>query len=74
MRLADLLETARIKPGRLASELGITPGAISQWDKVPSGRVLEVERITGIPRHVIRPDIYPPEREATAWGRGLPSP
>ena len=36
----------------------ITPQAISQWDKVPAKRVLEVEKITGISRHVLRPDIF----------------
>lgn len=44
----------------LASQLGITPQALSQWEKVPPLRVLEVEKATGIPRHELRPDIYPP--------------
>lgn len=36
-------------------------GTISKWEKgqVPAERVLEVERETGIPRHLIRPDLYP---------------
>ena len=46
--------------GNLARQLGINPQAISQWDKVPPLRVLEVERWTGVPRHELRPDIYPP--------------
>lgn len=37
----------------------ITPQAISQWRQVPAGRVLDVERVTGVPRHELRPDIYP---------------
>jgi DNA-binding transcriptional regulator YdaS (Cro superfamily) len=44
----------------LAVALGITPGAISQWDRVPAERVLEVEKATGIPRQVLRPDVYGP--------------
>jgi len=44
---------------KLATDLGITPQALSQWDRVPPLRVLEVERITGVPRHELRPDIYP---------------
>ena len=43
---------------KLARELGITVSAISQWRKVPVNRVLEIERITGISRHVLRPDLY----------------
>jgi hypothetical protein len=37
----------------------ITPQAISQWKQVPSERVLDVERATGISRHRLRPDLYP---------------
>ncbi len=44
----------------LAKQIGVTPSALSQWDKVPHLRVLEVERVTGIPRHELRPDLYPP--------------
>ena len=38
---------------------GITPQAISQWKQVPAERTLEVERVTGISRHLLRPDLYP---------------
>lgn len=47
----------------LAQRLGVTPQALSQWERVPPLRVLEVERLTGIPRQDLRPDIYPPERK-----------
>ena len=46
--------------GILAFQMGITPQALSQWRVVPVRRVLLVERLTGIPRHVLRPDFYPP--------------
>lgn len=46
----------------LATPLGITAQAISQWDEVPPLRVLAVERVSGIPRHELRPDLYPPEK------------
>lgn len=36
----------------------VTPQAVSQWKKVPGDRVLEVERITGVSRHELRPDIF----------------
>jgi DNA-binding transcriptional regulator YdaS (Cro superfamily) len=45
----------------LAEQLGITPQAVARWRNVPAGRCLEVERLTGISRHHLRPDIYGPE-------------
>lgn len=47
-------------PTRLASLIGVSSQAISQWEQVPSTRVIQVERATGIPRHALRPDLYPP--------------
>lgn len=50
---------------KVASGLGVTHSAVSQWDRVPAERVVEVERITGIPRHELRPDLHlPPMRRA----------
>lgn len=51
---------------RLASGLGITSQAVGQWKKVPAERVLDVERITGVSRHELRPDLYPPPIAAPA--------
>lgn len=48
----------------LAKPLGITPQAVSQWDEVPPLRVLAVERISGVSRHELRPDLYPVEARA----------
>ena len=49
----------------LARLLGdITSQAISQWRRVPAERVLDVERVTGVPRHELRPDLYPAPVEA----------
>jgi DNA-binding transcriptional regulator YdaS (Cro superfamily) len=46
----------------LAQGLGISPPAISFWDRgVPVRRVIAVERLTGISRYELRPDIYPIE-------------
>lgn len=40
---------------------GISPQAVSQWRRAPSGRVLAIEAATGVSRHDLRPDIYPRE-------------
>jgi len=45
---------------QLALKLGITAQAISQWDRAPVQHVLKIESVTGVPRHELRPDIYPP--------------
>lgn len=42
----------------LARSLKISKSAVSQWRRIPVGRVLEIERITGVSRHEMRPDIY----------------
>lgn len=44
---------------QIAAALGITHAAVRQWgERVPAERVVEVERITGIPREALRPDLY----------------
>jgi DNA-binding transcriptional regulator YdaS (Cro superfamily) len=43
----------------LAALAGVTPQAISQWrNRVPAERVLLIESLTGISRHVLRPDVF----------------
>jgi len=42
----------------LAVGIGITPQAISQWERVPLNRVFDVERVTGVSRHLLRPDFF----------------
>jgi DNA-binding transcriptional regulator YdaS (Cro superfamily) len=48
----------------LGRALGISKQAVANWWKtvnpaVPPIHVLALEKLYGIPRHVIRPDIYP---------------
>lgn len=42
----------------LARKLGVKVQSIQQWDRIPAERVLEVERVTGVPREELRPDLY----------------
>jgi DNA-binding transcriptional regulator YdaS (Cro superfamily) len=56
--LSEYLQT-RGNASKLARDLGITHAAVGQWQgKCPAERVVEVERITGIPREALRPDLY----------------
>jgi len=48
----------------LARHLNIASPAVSQWTRVPSLRVLSVERISGVSRYRLRPDIYGPSPDA----------
>ncbi len=57
--IQSLLGKDRGLKTRIARRLGITHGAVSQWRQVPAERVLDIERETGIPRHQLRPDLYP---------------
>jgi DNA-binding transcriptional regulator YdaS (Cro superfamily) len=42
----------------LAARLKTSVQNVSQWRSVPPERCAEVERITGVPRWRLRPDIY----------------
>lgn len=54
---------------KVTHELGLTSGAVYQWDKVPAERVPEVARITGYSRHELRPDLYELEELALVAGK-----
>ena len=52
-------------PTELARRLGVRQSVVSNWKmrgQIPAERVLEVERVSGVSRHYLRPDIYPRER------------
>jgi len=42
----------------LAKALGMSQQAVSDWQRIPSHRILQVEMVTGIPREKLRPDLY----------------
>ncbi len=61
MTQAEALDAAIKAAGtiaELARHLGVTRSAICQWKRVPADRVLEVEALTGISRHLLRDDVF----------------
>lgn len=68
--MIEIVERAAERVGgvtKLAAALGIKHPSFHSWQRVPAERVLDIERITGLPRHELRPDLYPaPERESAA--------
>ena len=52
----------------LAELLGVRQSHISNWlnreKRIPAERVLSVESATGVPRHELRPDLYPCDGQA----------
>jgi TorA maturation chaperone TorD len=44
----------------LARRIGISQPSVSNWARIPAGRVLSVEAATGVARGILRPDLYEP--------------
>jgi hypothetical protein len=42
----------------LAKELGLCRAAVYKWQKIPMKYLRVLAKLTGIPRHKLRPDIY----------------
>jgi DNA-binding transcriptional regulator YdaS (Cro superfamily) len=57
------LAIEKMGSARAARALGLSQQALWQWHRVPSHRILQVEAVTGVPRELLRPDLYdqPPE-------------
>ena len=67
--MIEIVEKAADKAGgvtKLAAELGIKHPSLHSWKKIPAERVLDIERVTGISRHELRPDLYPAPQESAA--------
>jgi DNA-binding transcriptional regulator YdaS (Cro superfamily) len=55
-----LLRALRGGMAATAREIGLTRQAIYLWTRVPAEYLPAVERATGLPRYLLRPDICPP--------------
>lgn len=42
----------------LARALGIDQAAIFRWKQIPSKWIIPIERVSGVPREELRPDLY----------------
>lgn len=68
--MANVLSQYRTDNGltqkHLADLLGVQPPAVCKWEskRIPAERVLDVARITGIPKEELRPDLYRAEERA----------
>jgi DNA-binding transcriptional regulator YdaS (Cro superfamily) len=58
--ITDFRKQNEITLEALARRLGIGKASLCKWEKgrVPAERCPDVEKITGIPRSLLRPDIY----------------
>ena len=68
LALIEAIDYVRGPTGLARALKGATPQAVSQWKITPVLRVLEVERVTGVSRHRLRPDLYPIENGAVQHG------
>ncbi len=70
MDAVSLIDQIKGGPGISAVARALNVSRQTAWTwfhrQVPAKHVLGVERITGIPRSELRPDLYPPERELLA--------
>ena len=68
MRDHGLSEAIRVAGGvsELARRLGISQPSVSNWNRIPAERVLDVETVTGVERMVLRPDLYADKRAEPA--------
>ncbi len=60
MSSAKLTPPDKISLAEVGRQLGVTRVAVWNWFhiQVPVSRLLDLERITGIPREKLRPDLY----------------
>jgi len=74
MMMLPMIRDAAAREGSvatLARKLGVPRENLYVWRRVPAHHAIRFERVTGISRHITRPDIYPPfEDEVEIAARG----
>ena len=63
-------------PSKVGKQLGLHHASVIEWRKtgqVPVAHVLRLEQITGIPRHQLRPDVYPAPEAASSAAPATPA-
>jgi DNA-binding transcriptional regulator YdaS (Cro superfamily) len=57
---AGLKKAVKVMGGQaaLARQLGLTRAAVHRWDLVPAKWIIDIERLTGVSREKLRPDLY----------------
>ena len=62
MELKSLFRRSGKRQREIAEAVGRSEGAVSQWVKgereIPADLVIKIEDFTGIPRHLLRPDLW----------------
>jgi hypothetical protein len=56
----------RLAVKRIAQATGITSQAVSRWHRVPERWLEAVAYVTGMPKEVLRPDLFPRRTNAAA--------
>lgn len=49
---------AKMSLAELARQIGVTRGAVAQWDRIPAERLKAVSDATGLPMPDLRPDMF----------------
>jgi len=56
----QLVRATRGASAKIARALGITRGAVAQWERIPAEHIIASEEASGIDRRLLRPDLYEP--------------
>lgn len=54
-----------VSQAELGRLVGVQDAAVNKWERgrIPAERVIKLSKVTGIPPHQLRPDLYPAEMQ-----------